>query len=59
MVCHLLLLLNDVLTGIVELAREEMAAKISKRSLPTRALHKEAERVMGSQMERIWDRVKA
>ncbi|KAL4801621.1 hypothetical protein BDV18DRAFT_148978 [Aspergillus unguis] len=45
--------------GHVEMAREEMAAKISKRSVSTRALHKEAERAMGNQMERIWEKVKA
>ncbi|KAL4870253.1 hypothetical protein BDV12DRAFT_63694 [Aspergillus spectabilis] len=45
--------------GHVELAREDMAAAISKRSLSTRTLHKEAERAMGDEMERIWERVKA
>ncbi|KAL4886283.1 hypothetical protein BJY04DRAFT_229364 [Aspergillus karnatakaensis] len=45
--------------GHVELAREDMAAAISKRSLSTRALHKEAERAMGDELERIWERIKA
>ncbi|KAL2863337.1 NAD(P)/FAD-dependent oxidoreductase [Aspergillus lucknowensis] len=45
--------------GHVELAREEMAAAIAKRSLSTRALQKEAERMMGDEMEMIWERVKA
>ncbi|KAL2846092.1 hypothetical protein BJY01DRAFT_176147 [Aspergillus pseudoustus] len=45
--------------GHVELAREDMAAKIAKRSVSTRALHKEAERLVGDEMEKIWERVKA
>ncbi|KAL4913121.1 hypothetical protein BDW62DRAFT_220872 [Aspergillus aurantiobrunneus] len=45
--------------GHVELAREEMAAAVSKRSLSTRTLQKEAERAMGDEMERIWERVRA
>jgi hypothetical protein len=43
----------------VELAREEMAAAISKRSLSTRALHKEAERAMGNELETLWEKVNA
>ncbi|KAL3462547.1 hypothetical protein BJX64DRAFT_299478 [Aspergillus heterothallicus] len=45
--------------GHVELAREEMAAKIAKRSLSSRELQKEAERLVGDDMEKIWERVKA
>ncbi|KAL4927774.1 NAD(P)/FAD-dependent oxidoreductase [Aspergillus undulatus] len=45
--------------GHVELAREEMATAINKRSLSTRALTKEAERAMGDELERIWERIKA
>ncbi|KAL4942906.1 hypothetical protein BDV06DRAFT_154824 [Aspergillus oleicola] len=46
--------------GHVELAREEMAAAISKRSISTRALTKEAERaIMSDELEKIWERVKA
>ncbi|KAL2811307.1 hypothetical protein BJX63DRAFT_276738 [Aspergillus granulosus] len=45
--------------GHVELAREDMAAKIAKRSLSARALQKEAERAMGNELEQIWERVKA
>ncbi|KAL4991670.1 hypothetical protein BDW68DRAFT_198405 [Aspergillus falconensis] len=45
--------------GHVELAREEMAAAISKRSLSTRALHKEAERAIGDELEKLWEKVKA
>ncbi|KAL2825950.1 hypothetical protein BDW59DRAFT_145651 [Aspergillus cavernicola] len=44
--------------GHVELAREDMAAAVSKRSLSARALQKEAERAMGDEMERIWERVR-
>ncbi|KAI9370736.1 hypothetical protein BJX61DRAFT_548765 [Aspergillus egyptiacus] len=45
--------------GHVELAREEMAAAVAKRSLNVRELKKEAERAMGDDMEMIWERVKA
>ncbi|KAL3478419.1 hypothetical protein BJX99DRAFT_224462 [Aspergillus californicus] len=44
--------------GHVELAREEMSAAVAKRGLSTRTLHKEAERAMGDEMEKIWERVK-
>ncbi|KAL2845972.1 hypothetical protein BJX68DRAFT_277187 [Aspergillus pseudodeflectus] len=44
--------------GHVELAREDMAAKIAKRSISARALQKEAERAIGDGLERIWEAVK-
>ncbi|KAL4903450.1 hypothetical protein BDW74DRAFT_168969 [Aspergillus multicolor] len=43
----------------VEAAREESAAAISKRSLSTRALQKEAERAMGDDLEKLWAKIKA
>ncbi|OJJ53916.1 hypothetical protein ASPSYDRAFT_162148 [Aspergillus sydowii CBS 593.65] len=43
----------------VELAKEEMAASVAKRSLDTRTLHKETERAMGNDLERIWKRIDA
>jgi hypothetical protein len=36
-----------------------MAAAISKRSLSTRALHKETERAMGNELEKLWEKVNA
>ncbi|KAL5355368.1 hypothetical protein BJX96DRAFT_183239 [Aspergillus floccosus] len=42
----------------VEMAREESAAAISKRNLPSRrAMEKEAERLMGRDLEALWERV--
>ncbi|RLL99294.1 hypothetical protein CFD26_102765 [Aspergillus turcosus] len=43
----------------VEMAREESQAAISKRTLPSRrAMEKEAERRMGSDLEKLWERVR-
>ena len=43
----------------MEIAREESQAAISKRTLPSRrAMEKEAERRMGSDLEQLWDRVR-
>ncbi|GES65703.1 sulphydryl oxidase Sox [Aspergillus terreus] len=42
----------------VEMAREESAAAISKRNLPSRrAMEKEAERLMGRDLEALWEQV--
>ncbi|KAF4214827.1 hypothetical protein CNMCM5878_008711 [Aspergillus fumigatiaffinis] len=43
----------------VEMAREESRAAVSKRTLPSkRAMEKEAERRMGSDLEKLWERVR-
>lgn len=48
-----------MILSIVEMAREESQAAISKRTLPSRrAMEKEAERRMGSDLEKLWERVR-
>ncbi|KKK11976.1 hypothetical protein ARAM_004987 [Aspergillus rambellii] len=44
--------------GHVEMAREESAAAIAKRGLSRRAMEKETERIIGNELEDLWDRAK-